>query len=325
MPAISETHTPILIDLNQHYGLLSVSGVDAATFLQGQLTCDITDVTVDQHRLGAYCNLKGRIRALFRIFLHLDTYYLQLPIGVLPSAMAELKKYARFSKVTIQDVSPLWYRLGIFYPTQQTHPTLLTPFKSQFPFKSNPFNNHQTTRVDGTICLSLPSPAPRMELLGPYDSLQTLIEQLSDSIQVRDFEFWKSLDIQAGIPEIWSETIEQLLPHSIDLPALGAVSFQKGCYCGQEIVARMEYRATLKRHMYRANLLETSIAPLPGSKLYTQDQEEAGTVISASLAQNNTVELLIETLDSYVVDNQKITVNIQNKAAQVMIKTNKNE
>src|SRR5579864_7066324 len=110
---VSATKTT-LVDLNPFYGLIFVSGSDAATFLQGQITADIRTITATQPGFSAYCNPKGRIRALFRIFLHHECYFLQLPIGVLPSTLATLKKYARFSKVKLEDVSDQWQRIGIW-------------------------------------------------------------------------------------------------------------------------------------------------------------------------------------------------------------------
>lgn len=257
------------VDLNPFYGLISVSGTDAATFLQGQITADLKTITDAQPGFSAYCNTKGRIRALFRIFLHQESYFLQLPIGVLPSALATLKKYARFSKVILEDVSEQWQRIGIWFTDTQWEDAALH-------------------NLQDVILLPLPSPVPykRFELIGSPQVIKPIWDQLLEThhSDITDFDAWKSLDIQAGIPEVWPETIEQFLPHSLNLPALGAVSFNKGCYCGQEIVARMEYRANVTPKLFNTPIANAESIPLPGTNLYADNgsDEIIGTVVSAS-------------------------------------------
>lgn len=263
------THKTMLIDLNPFYGLISVSGPDAATFLQGQITADLREITATQAGFSAYCNAKGRIRALFRIFFHQEYYFLQLPTGVLPSALATLKKYARFSKVVLEDVSEQWQRIGIWLTDTDIG----------------------TIDLKDVILLPLPSPEPykRFELIGSPNVVKPLWDQFlnAENATTADFDAWKSLDIQAGIPEIWPETMEQFLPHTLNLVALGAVSFNKGCYCGQEIVARMEYRANVKHKLFNTTLPDANSIPLPGDKLYAENGsgEIIGTVITASQSE----------------------------------------
>jgi folate-binding protein YgfZ len=265
---VSETKT-MLADLNPFYGLISVSGSDAAIFLQGQITADLRTITSTQPGFSAYCNTKGRIRALFRIFLHHECYFLHLPIGVLSSALATLKKYARFSKVKLEDVSEQWQRIGIW-------------------LAQTDLNTIDLANLKDIILLPLPSPEPykRFEVIGPPNIIKSLWDQLIEieNAVISDFDAWKCLDIRAGIPEVWPETIEQFLPHSLNLPALGAVSFNKGCYCGQEIVARMEYRANAIHKLFNTSLSDASNIPTPGAKLYAENgnHEIIGTVVSAS-------------------------------------------
>lgn len=263
------------IDLNPFYGLIAVSGPDAQTFLQGQLTADIREITATSPGFSAYCNPKGRIRALFRIFYHPDCYFLQLPIGVLPSALTALKKVARFSKVTLEDVSNQWQRVGIFIPQKYLADLV---YLKIMDFKD-------------IIFLPLPcnDPDKRIELIGQPNIVKSIWDKLAelDNSEIGDFDAWKNLDIQAGIPEIWPETVEQFLPHTLNLPALGAVSFTKGCYCGQEIIARMEYRADVKQKLFKLILPNGNAEPRPGSKIFTENDsgEVIGTVVTASKAE----------------------------------------
>lgn len=262
----------LLIDLNPFYGLIAISGPDTQTFLQGQLTADIREITPTKPGFSAYCNPKGRIRALFRIFYHQDCYFLQLPMGVLPSALAALKKVARFSKVKLEDVSDQWQRIGIFVPQKYLADLVY--------LKKN--------ELKDVYILPMPcnDPDKRLELIGPPHIIKPIWDKLAglETSEVADFDAWKNVDIQAGIPEIWPETIEQFLPHNLNLPALGAVSFTKGCYCGQEIVARMEYRADVKQKLFTIKTPTGINEPLPGSKIFAEisSGEVIGTVVTAS-------------------------------------------
>ena len=294
----------IVCDLSKTKGIIEVNGKDANSFLQGQLTCDIQKITNLTPGLGAFCNLKGRIRALFCIFKCKENYYLQLPLELLPYAMRELNKYARFSKVTLENVSDRWQSYGISIPEASYLPD---NFLSSHSFS---IFHKGKNRIDN---------GERYEfiVLQPANGEDLALE----SKEVKEPEYWQLLDILAGIPEVWPETKEQLLPHSLNLPALNAVSFNKGCYCGQEIIARMEHRATLKRHLYRATLEDTAIAPAPGLKLQALHlpTEDSGTIISAVSTKGNKIEMLVEALDTYAETSNMIYVNHLDKQIPVVI------
>jgi folate-binding protein YgfZ len=259
----------MMVNLSNEYALLSVSGPDATTFLQGQLTADIREITPTKPGFAAYCNPKGRIRALFRIFYDQHSYFLQLPMGVLPSALAALKNVARFSKVTLQDVSTQYDKIGFYLTETNLEILKIADLKDIFVLPLPASNSYK-----------------RLELLGLPDAIKLICDKisLSENSDIFDFDAWKSLDIQAGIPEVWPETIEQFLPHVLNLPALGAVSFNKGCYCGQEIVARMEYRADIKHKLFNLKPPNLNNKMLPGDKIFSgnNSDEVIGTVITAS-------------------------------------------
>ena len=264
-----------LVNLTDDYGLISLTGPEVVRFLQGQLTCDVNQVTEDTALFGAFCNPQGRIRALFRIFLKDNHYYLYLPQAIIPQTLLSLKKYAKFSKITIEEASHLWSRWGILGPdaTRVIETLRMTP----------------TIRI-----LNIPSLEPRFILIGPQSTMMSLVDTLQNlstsnqSYHLVNFNDWKQLDIKNRIPEIWPETIEQFLPHDINLIALGAVSFNKGCYCGQEIIARMEYRSKLKKHLIHKVIENMGNIPLPGS-VFEND------IVLSSCIQGNNVELLLQT------------------------------
>lgn len=173
--------------------IIVVSGPDAEKFLQGQLTCDVRQVTAEPS-LAAHCNAKGRVMSLFRIQRKDDTFQLLVPEDMVESTYTQLKKYAVFSKV----------------------------------------------------------------------KLDILNDEIVDPA-------WHLRDIKAGIPRLYPQTIGEFLPHDINLVKLGAVSFAKGCYTGQEIIARMQNRGKLKKYLALVEF-DSKITLIPGQKLTNQEQ-----------------------------------------------------
>ncbi len=219
-----------------------------------------------------------------------------------------------FSKISIQDESHQWQKIGV--SGRDADKILSEILNKNIIYEANhakqierDLQQHIFNDTNDILILSLPGNEPRFELIAPStsSSLTTLWEILSQQAEIQDLEYWKLLDIRSGIPEIWPETTEQLLPHYINLPQLNAVSFTKGCYCGQEIIARMEYRAKIKRHMIHAILPNTRQVPVPGTLLFEKNEENSdqtkdiGTVVTASPTATG-VEMLIEVLDEYATN-----------------------
>lgn len=289
----------IIVNLSEFYGLIAVSGADAAHFLQGQFSSNIQDLSTTRHGFGAYCTPKGRIQALCRIFLQNDIFYLQLPSALLPSILTRLSGVARFSKVHLEDLSATWKIIGLGIRTKEKIESMAMGLPPGWEFMEE---GAMQTLKDLWIA-RLPHPYPRFELLGPIDLINPLWDHLASIAEPSTFDAWKCLDIEAEIPEVWAETTESYLPHTLNLPALGAVSFNKGCYCGQEIIARMEYRGKSKRHLSHILLKNTQTVPAPGTAIYSktgdlqaEGREAIGTIVTAAYPENaQQVLALIET------------------------------
>jgi folate-binding protein YgfZ len=245
----------MLINLS-HVGLLQVSGEGAMKLLQGQLTCNIAEVTAEQSRLGAHCNPQGRILSFFRIFYFREAYYLQMPKEILPEAMAALQKYAMFFKVALTDVSETIGRVSYEGDALKNHIAKL------------PEQTDEAVTLNDLLIIKLAGPA-QYEIIGTPDALKKITDLLATDTHPDSINLWKSMQIAAGIPSIYAATIGKLLPHEINLQNINAVSFDKGCYTGQEIIARMHYRGQLKKRMYRARV-KTDMAPMPGSDIYAE-------------------------------------------------------
>lgn len=283
-----------------YLGILSVQGPDAKTFLQGQVTCDMNEVTLTQSRLSAHCTLQGRIQSLFRVVCADDghsgggpCYYLILPRSLLEIALKSLKKYALFSRVTLLDHSDKMTVLGA-----QAEDNTLNNLEID---KINVDETRALTHNQHTLLLTrVPNEQAspkRFEILIPT----ALSNTFGNPTDLK----WQTRDILAGIPHLCAETCDLFLPHYLNLPALQAVGFKKGCYLGQEIIARMHYKGNIKKHLIRATV-QSNTPPIPGEKIFfgnTDDQSSPpGTLVCAAPSLNNNThyELLIVLDDSAV-------------------------
>ena len=227
---------------------LSIQGIDAEKFLQGQLTCDVREVTQQTTRLSGQCNPKGRLHGIFHVIqLETNHYCLALPHVQLMHLMNTLKKYAIFSKVKI-DILPIYSfgLVGIQSHINEVHHELL--HLNDFDEYSLPENEISYIKMpshDQTIYRFLVFFHPKSS---PTEKINTYLQNLNNM----GFHFagsvsWHKFNILASLPTIYPETTEKCLPHYLNLPQLKAVNFKKGCYTGQEIVARMEYLGNIKK------------------------------------------------------------------------------
>ncbi len=275
----------ILCDLS-HLALIRVSGADSSDFLQGQFSNDIRQVDESHHQLSSYSSPKGRMLALFRLFQRADDYYISLPQAVLESTFKRLQMFVLMSKVSLEEVSEQLVCFGLAGPNSEK---LLREQLGSVPAEvdeSLTQNEITVLRVAGTH--------PRFELHGPVSAMQALWQSLVNHAQKAGADCWELLDIQAGLPSIFSETTEAFVPQMVNLQLVNGVSFKKGCYTGQEIVARMQYLGKLKRRMYRAHV-NTSTRPAPGDEListHSASGQGAGKVVKAAPSPGGGFEML---------------------------------
>jgi folate-binding protein YgfZ len=267
-------HDTTLVTL-AHLGLLRVSGPGAKQLLQGQLTCNLDEISSTESRLGAYCTPQGRMLSLFRIFQYEDDYYLQMPAAIVPDTLAALKKYAAFFKVTLSDGSQQLTRLS--YSGKTAEAELLKRFASV------PQAVDSGVLTEDVLIIKLPGETPHYELIGTPTALWALANTAESAENT-----WKYLNISAGIPDLTASTIGKFLPHELNLPALNGVSFNKGCYTGQEIVARMHYRGQLKKHLFRGR---TAGNPTLGEDIY-DDTGRAGVIVDSCLEGDTHFQIL---------------------------------
>lgn len=256
-----------------HLGLLRVSGNDATQFLQGQFTNDVHQVTVKQSQLNAWCTPKGRVLVNFRLFQReADAYYLCLPQECLASILKRLKMYVLRAKVTLEEANEKLVRLG-FIGTESCQQL------SYYLNQPLPTSVHASLTHDKITVICIQTAPVRYLVLTEMDIAQKLWQQVTTVVNPVGSVLWQIADILAGFPQITPATADQFVPQMLNLQALGGVSFKKGCYTGQEIVARMQYLTALKQRLFLVQIEMTTL-PKAGEILYQIDGEQIGTLIN---------------------------------------------
>jgi folate-binding protein YgfZ len=229
------------------YGLLAVTGADARAFLHAQLTNDIQHLPADRAALAGWCTPKGRLLASMLVFARGEGFLLQLARDLAAATAKRLSMYVLRSKVKIADESHAWAQYGVWDSALAV---------SGVAWEGDVV----TVRVD----------AGRFLRIGPADKFSLAATKLEDA--------WTLEEIRAGRPLISAATQDKFVPQMVNFEALGAVSFQKGCYPGQEIVARAQYRGEVKRRMVRVQVPA-------GAELKPGQEFNGGVVVDSAVGE----------------------------------------
>ncbi len=248
-----------MIQLKQ-YKVIEVAGLDAQQFLQGQLTCDVTKLEIGKQTLTAHCDPKGKISGLWRLYRQSENQFLIIiHQDLLPEAIDQLKKYAIFSKVT--------------FTGQQTFVYGFVKQQISSEISAKIYQNHTACQLEENSSRHI-----------------ILSEQPLDATE--NSAYWDLLDIQNGIPILLKQNRLTFIPQALNLQDIGqAISFKKGCYIGQEIVARAKYRGANKRAMSTlvGTLSENASLPEVGSAVEMQlgeNWKSTGTILYSLIADN---------------------------------------
>ena len=253
---------------------LEFSGDDAETFLHGQLSCDVQGIAAAGACYGAYCSPQGRVLANF-ILLRLESSFLML---LSASVVETIKK-----------------RIGMFVLRSRVKISLgnqvLIGLSGNIGVQAGTKPLASSHEADGTIALKLD--AGRSLLIIPPEIAHSRWQSLATSARPAGVASWEWLDICAGVPWIGAATREEFIPQMANLDLLGGVSFTKGCYPGQEVVARTQYRGQVKRRMFRAHV-DAAILPKAGDPLFSDDlgDQASGKVVSAQPSPSGGYDLL---------------------------------
>jgi tRNA-modifying protein YgfZ len=261
----------IICDLS-HLTLLELNGADAANFLQGQVTNDVKLLNGQQAHYTGYCSPKGRLLGLFLAFAHQGHLHLQMPSSIAEGIAKRLRMYVLRSKVVITDKSDSIIKLGLNGPHAEEILTAL--------FGDTPIEPYALKTLEQATIVRLPSIAgqQRYEIFTSTEHADSIWKSLNLKASPVGKPCWDWLEIQSGIAEIIVATQEQFVPQMVNLDVLNAINFKKGCYTGQEIVARTHYLGSVKRRTF---LMEVSsdVSPQAGDKLLDEYNNEIGQVV----------------------------------------------
>jgi len=305
------SESSVVCDLSNQ-GLIKVHGEDAESFLQNQFTNDIRNVTIDTHQSTAWCSPKGRIIATFRVFKQADCYYLCLSHDLVEHVMKKLRMYVMMSKVTIEDVSKSMIHFG--FAGKHVEDTLKEIIEGEGGFI--PTETSQTLSYKTSSILLLHSAIPRFEFFGELDDAKVLWDGFANKATQTSSEHWDYLNIRSGLPQISEASSESWIPQMVNYIAIGGVDFQKGCYPGQEIVARLNYLGKTKRRMYRI-LINTDQLPAINDSIVSENNAAAGKILNVVINPDGKAEALA--ILKIAEAENKLTLATNNEATITML------
>ncbi len=267
------------------FAVLAVTGLDAATFLQGQLSSDVAGLALDACQHSSYNSPGGRMLANFVLWRAgsgpADGFRVLLPADIVESVKKRLAMFVLRSKVTLADLSPGFVRLGVGGPgAADAVRAALGEAPPVFGI----------ARRGETDILGLPG--PRFVVVAPVADADALAAALAPHATAAPFDVWRWLTIRAGVPVITEAVQDRFVPQAANWDALDGISFQKGCYTGQEIVARTQYLGRLKERLFAFHAPAAGTAP--GERLYSSvfPDQACGTVVDAAPAPEGGCDLL---------------------------------
>lgn len=262
----------VYTDLSQT-GLIAFQGDDTTTFLQGQLTNDTRQLTQQQAQYSGFCSPKGRLLGSFLLWQQGDSTYLQLAAELQPALQKRLSMYILRSKVKARDAREEWLRLGMAGAGAAAVVQALTGCEINADMKIAEAGAYTVIRLSGE----------RYQMMVPSADKTQVLTQLAQQAVAINQDQWQWLEIRAGVPTIVGATQEHFVPQMVNFDLTNSVNFQKGCYTGQEIVARTQYLGKLKRRMY---LVHADVAMSAGDEIFSPDMEgqATGMVVNAQPA-----------------------------------------
>jgi folate-binding protein YgfZ len=270
----------IVADLS-NYGLLAAAGADARAFLHGQLSCDVEGLADDAAVYGVYCTAKGRVLANVLLWTEAGTFFMLLPRSLAAGIRNRLQMFVLRSRVTLDDRSGSLAVLGTAGPAAAGAVAALVGASPTAPLKTARSGDTTAIAVDGG----------RVVLAAPVAQAPAIWDRLAGRLTPVGAPCWEWLEIASGVPWITAGTQDQFVPQMANLELVGGVNFRKGCYPGQEIVARTQYLGKPKRRLFLAHV-DAEVSPAPGASLVADGDQPAGMVVNAAPAPDGGIDLL---------------------------------
>jgi folate-binding protein YgfZ len=262
-----------------HLGVMRASGADATAFLQSQLTNDVASQPPDRARLAGFCSAKGRLQASFIVLkLADDDLWLVCASDLLEATRKRLSMFVLRAKCRLSDERASLHLTGLLGEAARARAAGLEPWGWR-------------SEGDGTRTLRLPDAAatPRAIVIGAGDAVAP--DRIA--VPVAPLDAWRWFEVESAIPLIEAATVDRFVPQMVNYEAVGGVDFQKGCYPGQEVVARSQYRGTIKRRMQR---FDAAAPHAPADELFhdADPGQPAGLVVNAAPRPSGGWSALVE-------------------------------
>ena len=273
----------IICDLS-HDGVIEVGGADATAYLQAQFCNDIAALADNGAQWNGWCSPKGRLLATFLIWKTSQGYLLQLPRALQATIQKRMQMFVLRSKVTLRDVNAEWVRFGIAGAGAES---MIAPIIGTVP--ATPMS---TATLESGIIVRVSS--QRFEIFAREESALKWWRELSLHATRVGAPVWDGFGIREGVLTVLPETQDAFVPQMANFELIGGVSFKKGCYPGQEIVARTQYRGILKRRMGLVHG-DAALTPKPGASVYSQEfgDQAAGIVANVAPAAGGGFDALV--------------------------------
>lgn len=297
-------------------GLLSFQGTDAASFLHAQLSTDVLELAAGESRLTSYSDARGRLLLVGRLYAETDRFLLEIPGDRIEPIRRQLAKYVLRADVHIEDVSDALARCAT---AGHSAAVALGAVVDALPAEPG-----QSVIADAGACIvRLAGPRPRWQIHGAPEAVNAVWDQLAGHTIEVDSSQWRLLDIEAGIPAVHEATAGHFVAQMLNLDRLGAIDFRKGCYPGQEVIARTHYLGRIKRRMQLLHLSAGTTTPAPGA-VVEQDGKKVGEVVEgAPLPADGSLVLAVIhneaddplTIDGQPAERRPLPYSIEDQAA----------
>ncbi|ORU90984.1 MAG: hypothetical protein A6F72_00220 [Cycloclasticus sp. symbiont of Poecilosclerida sp. N] len=274
---------PVLYDLKNRKSLISFRGPDAASFLQGQTTCDVMSLTKQNNLFGALCNPKGRVIALFHLVRKGDTFLMLIDNELRDTVIKRLRMFIFRADILIEDISEKHHLYGATQPLSE---------ELSESIKTSAIININTTN-ELTIYITQTTATP-------------------DNIDI-ELRNWNLALTACCFPEINTSTSELFIPQMLNMDLLDGINFQKGCYTGQEIIARLHYKGSVKQRLF---IYQSDKPVITGQTLYLLGESNSMGVILSTTTVDETHSTGLAVLKTTLVDNElmledQLTLKIQ--------------
>jgi tRNA-modifying protein YgfZ len=265
-----------------HLSALGFEGEDAAAFLQGQLSCDVEGLDPGRAALGCYCTPQGRMLASFVLWREDDGFRMALAADIATAVRKRLQMFVLRSKVRIAFLDDALVLLGI---AGHGGADALRGVAGEAP--AEPFGVRHAANVT-TIGL----PVDRLLVVARAEGAAGLWERLEPRLVPVGSAAWQWLDVVAGVPLVTGPTQDRFIPQMANFELIGGINFRKGCYTGQEVIARAQYRGTVKRRLYLAHVAGGE--PGAGDAVVGDGEGESagGTIVNAARAPEGGFDVL---------------------------------